>query len=1470
MPDYLSQLKQAEQQLSTLYQAIPDLHQSLDHYLHTYFVNRPKHYRTDNLYITYQALTEPEHTAQLISYSLAELIEHSYITRRVPTYVQNSTAIYNHANTLAEQHLARGFSIVQIENFVRHVINNLKHLVKDALEHFWSTPHTKFKGKAPKYWLSDFVRSLITTETELRHTDKTLSAAGYAAIKQILTYPTSQARSASGENHPLSVYNVALKGQGPTRDIPLHGLLVIVDGTASGLGDIPDIFNIATQPPSTQDEAILQARKAVLYMPGSGLEEFDSLHALSQELQARLSDDLQREALLDCTLLNDRERALGRDVVGYRETTSEVFDTYAQKLIDIQSQNVTYAWETAKTQNTQYDLEALADEVERALNMSARLNPTGILKARYTRLLESQLPTWLTTAPEESKQQWRQAVDRLTNERLISQTTEDIPLLEYGQKNTLLGYAKTRLKQRIKADHQLDIDPDQIFISTTEVLNTSPGLNPLNLSSYSAGKSIHITGPTLTRSHTRRSLSELALENIGLLDINFAMTARVHDAKGKPYPLLSTAYLKTLVRDLNAGETYKALLHKTLLDPNSAQVAWRKERYVAVTAAQLSLDILEAKLAGHLTREEAGWVETALNYPVEKNRPLISGKLISVEILLMRTKPMPGIWVISLEGSTRLLCYTPNAPDKIWFRRANSLDELATELSIKTLNSYVLQHVSIATQAYVKHALKEGLKASYAGLSNLGGKDFLSDLKKGFFPYIGVGSRVVTADFLQVGYDIEAAFAIRNADEQSTSTYEANVQTTKDVVWAIIDVVSFALPTKLLLVVAVLRFIQSTAQGIDAHNRGEKLEAMFHFLDSISHLTDGASDFAGSAVFGKSIRQRHPTPAAALNPKAASTRAKTNLKLRNSDEYGTGIYEYTEPRTGQTRYYVQGEQDKLYRSQYDNLNETWRVIDERQPNTMYQASVIQVSSGLWNINPTSSTRLPNYISLRRLIEKAAVNIQITANEHVTNGIYKINDHYYIQQDSHVFEIKFNWLRRSPHLFVPGTSLSHSNTYKIRRNYTDSTWEVRRTLNNTKQWNTLRVKSGEYAALPGPTTAVDISAYYMAPEHHTAIKTITAPPDQNLHDYSFLDNAKLENARKHFVSRQKLMHSSAVDFFQNLNLTRHISLPNIIEEAAQNTIVKSLLDKYQGFAIGEAHNSTASKKFIIDNFSYLADNNVKTLFLEHLQSDLHQQHLDVFFKTGRLHTDVSTFLKNQDKGHNVDRLSNYTFTQLVLESRRHGIQVKALDCVASYHTIGINVPEARSARHKLFSYGASEVIRKNTTQNPSQKWIALVGNTHTNTYLGVPGLAEILDSVGVRVDDVAPGAGQRINPGNELTNNILKTLRKTVVLKSDFVLNIESPRWAPRLTPEQLDATLSSPGLYLIQNSILQEPVLIHRSRSGSIIRSVFILNDDNTFKLKQDQWPEIRDKTYKTLDELTHDLNTKVNIYHVNNLKQPE
>lgn len=464
MPEHLAYLKNANQQLSILNQAMPDLTLSIDHQLLVTFPHRHEDSCIDDLFITYLAPPAPGQTSELISYSLSALIEHSYLRGHAPTYNQSSTNVYEDAYTLDEQDLAQGISIVQIEAFVDYVINNLELCVKNALAHFWQTPHTALEDLKPEDWLSAFVRTLITAEAEQRHADKTLSDEGYAALMQVLTFTVPSDNTEHETTHPLNVYNVALISA--ASDVELRGLLVIANSTA--------------EPSPTHDPA-RAARNVVAYIPGSGLEEFDSLHALSQELQARLQDTYQREALLDCTLLKDRHRTLTLNEIGYRKADANLFAAYAAQLIDKQSQDMAHTWKATRAQSAPYAFEALASQVQTSLNVSIRLDPAGIVKNRYTRLLESQLPVWLTSATEPSKQQWRQAVEHLKEERLLSQLAAPDAVLEKGQKSTLLGYARAQLKKKIREDHQLDIDPDRITVTTSEALVTSPGLPPFHL-----------------------------------------------------------------------------------------------------------------------------------------------------------------------------------------------------------------------------------------------------------------------------------------------------------------------------------------------------------------------------------------------------------------------------------------------------------------------------------------------------------------------------------------------------------------------------------------------------------------------------------------------------------------------------------------------------------------------------------------------------------------------------------------------------------------------------------------------------------------------------------------------------------------------------------------------------------------------------------------------------------------------------
>ena len=1416
MSEYLAQLKHATMQLSVLNQSMPDLELSIDHQLRTFFTHRPAESCTDDLFITYEAPPEAGQAPELISYSLTTLIERSYVSGQVPNYEQGSTRVYDYPYTLDDADLAQGVSIVQIEAFVHYVINNLELCARSALQHFWKTPQVKLANKNPKDWLYAFVHALITAEAELRHADKTLSARGYAAIKHVLDFTTYQARLASGATIPLHTYSVALKGAIPALDIPLQGLLVITDTNAA----------------QNDDAQTSTPGKVVVYIPGGGLETFDSLHALNQELIARLKDVYQREALLDCVLLKDHQKALSLSEITYREITTDVFTAYVAGLIDKQSQNLAHAWRTAREQQIQHDLEALANRVQTSLNASINLNPVGILKNRYTRLLESQLPTWLTTAPEDSKQQWRHAVEQLKNEKLLSQTTDTALVLDHGKKSTLLGYARTKLKQHIRADYQLDVDPDKLIVATTEALITSPGFYPLSTSGYAAGVSVQRTGPTVTYRTTHRSLSELALENIGLLDLNFALTARVLGSDGKNHPVLTTTYLKELVRTLSIGDRYRALLYRTLVDPEAAKVKWRKERYSAVTTAQLRLDILEAKLAGQLTPEETAWVETALSHPTESTRPTANGNAIRVHLLTLREQSMPGVLVITC-ATSRILCYTPNAPDKIWFRKAHSMDELAIELSRKPLRGYVMQRVSSATQPYIKHSLKRGLKSANIGL------------------------KVLTSDFLQAAYDEEAGFAIRNADEQSTSTFEANVRTAKEVALTALDIISVALPTKILLPLALARFMYSVAEGLDALQRDERNEALFHFLDSVSHLADGASDFAGSAVFGRSIRQRVQAPAPALNPEAATAIPKTDMRLRKNDAYGSGIYEYIEASSGKTRYYLEDDQGNLYRSHYDNLNETWRIIDERQPDALYTLPVSQVSAGRWSTvsAPPSAT-----LSMHELVEKASISIDLSAHTPNAKGVYTVNNLHYIQQNGVAFEVQFGWLGRNLYLQVPGSSHAPQNTHKLRRHEPQGDWQVKRQQrDNTPLWESLTLNPNRQTSIPPDSAKPPFSDYDAQSKYVSDLKQMTATKDADFQHYVYLINSKLETARFHIAQLQRKMFEDSLAFFKTFTPAPRSALPDIPAQASQQDIFKTLYEHYKGVVIGEAHFHTSSKKIIIDNMAFLAKNDVKVLYMEHLQTDLHQSYLDSFFNTGKMHPELAQFLNAQDLGHQVSKYSRYTFTSLVQESQRHGIRVKALDCVATYNPKGLSSIEAKSPRHEMLSFGASQIIRKHTPQASGQKWIALTGNSHANAFKGVPGLAEIEGAVGFRVQDVPPGTGQGIRPDTGFIDIPVFRIYDYSLLKNDLVLDVEIPGTPIGLRPRplsELEIKLPTAGMYTLEKISPRGPLLVHRSRSGELLQTPFSFDDDGKFYIDRPSWQGIHLKRYEDVNTMINDLKT--------------
>lgn len=92
--------------------------------------------------------------------------------------------------------------------------------------------------------------------------------------------------------------------------------------------------------------------------------------------------------------------------------------------------------------------------------------------------------------------------------------------------------------------------------------------------------------------------------------------------------------------------------------------------------------------------------------------------------------------------------------------------------------------------------------------------------------------------------------------------------------------------SRVLLPIVALRFIYQITLGVDALAREEEHEAFLHFMGAIAHVTDGASDFAGSSVFARAIRQRVKPPAATLQ----SRRGMREARQRPASENGRGLW----------------------------------------------------------------------------------------------------------------------------------------------------------------------------------------------------------------------------------------------------------------------------------------------------------------------------------------------------------------------------------------------------------------------------------------------------------------------------------------------------------------------------------------------------------------------------------------------------
>jgi hypothetical protein len=333
----------------------------------------------------------------------------------------------------------------------------------------------------------------------------------------------------------------------------------------------------------------------------------------------------------------------------------------------------------------------------------------------------------------------------------------------------------------------------------------------------------------------------------------------------------------------------------------------------------------------------------------------------------------------------------------------------------------------------------------------------------------------------------------------------------------------------------------------------------------------------------------------------------------------------------------------------------------------------------------------------------------------------------------------------------------------------------------------------------------------------------------------------------FKRIRRNLRDDANAFFKTLELPKRPEIPELAANAPLKSALKTLFKRSSGLVIGESHAGIGSKQFLIEQMPLLAKLKVKTLYMEHVLTDFHQADLDAFSRTGTLSPELEDYIKTLDKGHRTDPNGKYTFLAVIKAARENRMRIRAIDCMASYRVDGMEGAE-QTLRQKVMNYYAKEVIDADQAARGGGNWVAFVGNSHANTYEGVPGVAELEGAVGLRIEDVrvAESAGITADPGVETTDTVG---RRAGRVQSDLRLQVLV---APPRMELSLENKLPRAGMFTLDDSDGHLAV-VHRSNEGVAVRTE-IKREGKRLYIDRPKWQRVSGRRFETLADLTSAL----------------
>ncbi|WP_223481086.1 membrane-targeted effector domain-containing toxin, partial [Pseudomonas sp. BF-B-15] len=323
-----------------------------------------------------------------------------------------------------------------------------------------------------------------------------------------------------------------------------------------------------------------------------------------------------------------------------------------------------------------------------------------------------------------------------------------------------------------------------------------------------------------------------------------------------------------------------------------------------------------------------------------------------------------------------------------------------------------------------------------------------------------------------------------------------------------------------------------------------------------------------------------------------------------------------------------------------------------------------------------------------------------------------------------------------------------------------------------------------------------------------------------------------------------------DFFASLP-PRPVQ-PVITPSTTVTELIEKVFDIAPGLVVGESQDRIASMRFLIENMPTLARRGVKTIYMHRLLNDFNQVDLNNFAETGKMHGMLEKYLK-QLPG---DPAGQFTPLEVVKTAQQNGIRIQATDCLASYRYEDSTMTAL--SRQSIKTYLTHTIMQATQARSGGGKWLVLTDQESTNTFRGLAGISETEGGIGLRIEEVRPDQTLHldIDDGIEIGHGIAGT---TGPMRGDFNtlyadISLQMPTPFIQRTPEQINKLLFRQGMFTIDKSE-ETLTLIHRSRTGQIVRTPIERTMDNGYRLNRPAWVGIHQVTYANLLSLAHALN---------------